>query len=56
MELQGKLASNYTSKVTMLPNVLNNDFIKFKEQYLHILTNNDRLNGIKGSTKMKKRE
>ena len=28
--------------------------VKFAYQYLHILNNKDRLNGLKGSTKMKK--
>ena len=40
----------------MLPSASKYFSIKISEQYLHILTNNDRLNGLKGITKMKNGE
>ena len=52
METLGKLESNGTSNIGMIPSVSKDVSIKFAKQCLHILTNNDRLNGIKGSTKM----
>ena len=51
----GKLAGNDTSKNVMFPSVSKYFPIKFAEQCLHIITNNDRLKGLKGSTKTKKR-
>ena len=39
----------------MLPSASNNGFGDFAEQSLQILTNYDRLNGIKDTTKIKNR-
>ena len=55
MELIGKLASNNTTNIYMLPSASKDVSIKFSDQYLHILNNKEILNGLKGSTKMKKR-
>ena len=56
MELIGKSATNDTSMIGML-SILSKDFsIKGLEKSLHIITNNDWLNGLKGSTKKKNRE
>ena len=51
MELLVKLESNDTSKIVIIPSASKDVSIKFSEQYLQILTNNDWLNWIKGSTK-----
>ena len=56
MELLGKSASNDTSKIGMLPNASNKISINFEEQCFNILTNNDRLNVLKGITKIQNRE
>ena len=53
MELLGKLASNDTPEIGIIPSASKYVSIKFSEQCLHILNNNDQLNGLKGSTKMK---
>ena len=52
----GKLASNDTTNIGMLPSASKDICIKFSDQCLHILNNKDILNGLKGSTKMKKRQ
>ena len=54
MELIGKLESNDTPKIGILPCASKYVSIKFKYQCIHILNNKDRLNGIKGSTKIQK--
>ena len=51
MEIIGKLASNKTSRIGMLPSASKYDPIKTPEQCLHIINNKDRLNGLKVSTK-----
>ena len=56
MELMGKLESNDTANIGMLPSASKYVSIKFADQCLHILNNKDRLNGIKGSKKMQKRQ
>ena len=49
-ELMGKLASSSTTNIGMLPS------INFANQCIHILNNKERLNGLKGRTKMQKRQ
>ena len=56
MKLIGKLASNDTSKIGMLPSASKDISVQFADQCIHILNNKDRLNGLKGSTKMQKIE
>ena len=56
MELIGKSASNDSSNIGMLPIASNDVSINYSEQRLQIFTNNDKLNGLKVSTKMQKRE
>ena len=53
MKLIGKLASNKKSNIGILPSSSKDVSIKFAYQYIHILNNKERLNGPKGSTKMK---
>ena len=55
MELIGKLGSNDTTKIGILPSVSKYVFIKFSDQYIYIIDNKYRLNGLKSSTKLKKR-
>ena len=54
MEVMVKLASNYTTNIGMLPSASKYVSIKFSDQCLHILNNKERLNGLKGSIKIKK--
>ena len=54
MELIGKLTSNYTTDIEIIPSSSKEVSIKFSDQCLHILNNKEKLNGIKGRTKMKK--
>ena len=56
MELIGQLSSNETSNIRIISSASNSYSIKFAEQCLHILTNNERLNIIKGSKKIQKGE
>ena len=56
MELLGKLASNDTSNIVMLPSASKSVSVKFVEKYLHIPNNNYRLHRLKGDTKMQNRE
>ena len=56
MEPIGKLARNDTSKIEILPRASKYVSIKSIDQYIHIINNKDRLNGLKGCTKMQKRE
>ena len=56
MKLIGKLGSNYTTKIGILPSALKYFSVKFADQCLHIPNNKDKLNGLKGSTKMQKNE
>ena len=51
MELMGKLASNYTTNVGMIPSASKDVSVEFVDQCLHILNNKEILNGIKGITK-----
>ena len=54
MELIGKLASNYTTNIGMLPSASKYVSVKFVDQCLHILNNKETLNGLKVITKMQK--
>ena len=56
MELIGKLESNDTSNIRMLTSASKDVSIEFVEKFLHILNNKDRVNLLKGSTKMQHRE
>ena len=56
MELIRKLASKNTSKVRIITIESKYISIHFSEQCLNIITKNDRLNGLKGGTKMKNTE
>ena len=55
MELIGILESNDTTKIGMLPSASKYVSNKFSDQCLHILNNTERLNGIKGRKKTKKK-
>ena len=54
MELMGKLESNNTTNIGMLTSASKYVSINFADQCLHIINNKEILNGLKGSTKMKK--
>ena len=56
MELIGKLGSNDTKKIGMIPSASKYVSIKFSHQCLHILNDKEMLNGIKGSSKIQNRE
>ena len=56
MELIGKLASNNTSQIGMLPSASKDVSVNFADKYIHILNNKERLNEPKGGTKIQKRE
>ena len=56
MELIVKLESNDTSNIGMLPSDSKDVYIKFSDQFIHILNNKERLNELKGSTKIQNRE
>ena len=55
MDLLGKLEINYTSNIGILPSSSKDISVKIPEKCLHILTNNDHLNGLKSSTKMQEK-
>ena len=55
MDLFGELESNNTSNIGMLHSALKYVFIIFSDQWIKIINNKDRSNGIKGSTKIQKR-
>ena len=56
MELIGKLESNDTSRIGMLPSASKYFSIEFADKCIQILNNKYRLNGLKSSTKMQNRE
>ena len=56
MKLMGKLASNNTTNIGMLPSASKYVSINFSDKCLHIINNKEILNGLKGSTKMQKRQ
>ena len=56
MEIIDKLASNDTTNNGMLPSASKDISIKFAYQCLHILNKKERLNGIKVSKKIQKRQ
>ena len=56
MELLGKLASNDTSNIIIIPSASKYVSIKFAEQFLHILNIKGGLNGLKSSAKIQNRE
>ena len=51
-----KLAKNNTSKIVMITSASNDISIIFIDQCIHIINDKERLNGLKGSTKMQKRQ
>ena len=56
IKLLGKLTINDTLKIGILPIVSKDVSINFAEQCFKTLTNNDRLNGLKGINKIQKRK
>ena len=54
IELMGKLASNDTKNIGMIPSASKDVSINFVDQCLHILKNKEILNGLKSSTKIQK--
>ena len=56
MEIIGKLANNDATNIGMLSSASKYFSIKFSDHCLHIINNKEILNGLKGSTKMKKRQ
>ena len=56
MEHIVKLARNDTSKIGIVPSDSKGVYITFLDQCIHILNNKEILNGLKGSTKMQKKE
>ena len=56
MEPIGKSIGNNISKIVIITSASEYISIKFAEQRLHILNNKDRLNLLKGSTKIQNRE
>ena len=55
IEFIGQISSNDTSNIRMIPTASIYVSDKFKYQYIHNIKNKDRLNGLKGSTKMQNR-
>ena len=55
MKLIGKLGSNDTTNIEIIPRASKDVSIKCSDQCLHILNNKEGLNGLKGITKMQKR-
>ena len=53
MRLIGKLVSNDTTNIGILPGASKDASIKFSNKCLHILNNKEIFHGLKGSTKMK---
>ena len=56
MVLIGKLGSNHTTKIEIIASYSKEISIKYADQCLHIINNKERLNLLKGSTKMQKME
>ena len=56
MEPIGKLGRKNTSNIEIIPNDSKDVSINFSYQCIHIIKNKERLNGLKGSTKIQKRE
>ena len=56
MELIGKLASNDTSMIGIIPSSSKDVSIKFEDQCIQNIKNKEKLNGIEGNTKIQKRE
>ena len=52
MGIIGKLASNDTSKIGMLPSASKDLSVKFAYQCIHILNSKEIINGLKGITKV----
>ena len=50
----GKLSSNNIANIGMHTSASKYFSVNFTDQYLNILNNKERLNGLKGSKKMKK--
>ena len=55
MELIGKLGSNDTTSIGMIPNASKDVSKTFVDQCLHILNNKESLNGLKRITKIQNR-
>ena len=55
-ELIGKLASDDTPKIEMLSSASKDVHIKFPDQCIHIIYHKEGINGLKGSTKIQKRQ
>ena len=51
----GKLGSNVTSNIGIIPSVSKDVSVNFSEECSHVLTNNYRLNRLKGNTKIQNR-
>ena len=56
IEMIGKLASNNTSNIGMLPSASKHVYIKFSDQCIQILYNKEGGNELKCSTRIQKRE
>ena len=56
MELIGKLASNDTSMIGIIPSSSKDVSVKFEDQCIQNIKNKEKLNGIEGNTKIQKRE
>ena len=56
MEVIGKLGSDDTTRIVMLTSASKDVSIKCSDQCLKILNNKEILNGLKGSTKMQKKQ
>ena len=53
LEIIGKLGSNDTTNIGMLPSASKYVSIKFSDQCIQIINNKEIFNGIRGSTKIK---
>ena len=56
MEFMGELGSNDTKNIGMLTSASKDVSIKLADKCLHILKYKERVNGLKGSTKIQKRQ
>ena len=54
LDLIGRLGSNNTTKIGMLPSASKYVLIKFANQCLHNINSKEILNGLKGSSKFKR--
>ena len=56
MEPMGKLSSNYTTNIGMIPSASKYVSINFSAQCLYIINNKERFNVLKSSTKTQERD